>query len=191
MKIKMHRGMKSVLAVITALVSIGAVAVSPEFPEPVDGVVTISLAAAYTVTEADDLSALKTINLNNKGATIVFDISADQTLQVAPQIKGSGVVVKRGEGTVCLNNKTTEANGYTVNAYLLGVITVEAGTLKFPQDYAGHRRQMLNTLDIWEGATVYAPIGGASQINLQSADLKGSGTLTAASGANSFVERFL
>lgn len=110
-----------------------AFAATPELPEPVNGVITLS--GEYTLTEVDaeTIASVTQFTLSGTSSKIIFNFSEGALLHVPGSILGDGKIVKCGKGALYLCN--TNTTGYRVTGGLL----IEDGELHLPEQLAGNK----------------------------------------------------
>jgi len=124
----------NVLGVLAAaLCCAAAFAATPQLPEAVNGVITLT--GEYTLTEADAEAVTNVTQFTLSGAStrIIFDLSEGASLRVPGFIGGAGKIVKHGKGVLYLDN--TNSVAYKVTSGLL----VEDGELHLPEQLANYK----------------------------------------------------
>lgn len=130
----------------------------------------------------------------NNNATLVFDRT--NTLAYAGAISGPGVVAQSGSGTTALNAANSYSGGTMVNSGTMqignnsalgsGMVTLNAGTLKFPSD--GNNYSVANPITVATGSNAVISATGTYVGNWPTLTLTGiitnNGTLTLAGGPN-------
>ena len=125
-----HRKEAGVLSAVLCCAAVFAA--TPELPEPVDGVITLT--GEYTLTEADAdaVTNVTQFTLSDAATKIIFALSEGASLRVPGRIGGSGKIVKRGKGALYLDHANNLA--YRVTNGLL----IEDGALHLPEQLAGY-----------------------------------------------------
>lgn len=166
----MKKSLNTVKVLVLAVTSTSGslFAVTPAFPDPVGGKITVAAGVTNTVTEADELAGITEIAMPDKTSAVIFDIATEYTY--AGTVTGAGTVFKDGVGKLFLSNTETVPCCATD-----GGTKVRAGELHLP-GYASYKDPDWKNLDIAEGATVF--MSGDANCRFYFQNLTGRGTLT-------------
>ena len=104
-------------------------AATPALPDPVDGVVTLAN-SDYVLTENDDLTGIT--EFVTTGGWLVFDMSQDETVELAAKVTGTGGIEKRGAGKLFLKSATCNDKDESLDYKTTLGLHVVGGELHLP-----------------------------------------------------------
>jgi autotransporter-associated beta strand protein len=162
-----------------------AFAATPDLPEAVNGVITLT--GEYTLTEADAeaITNVTQFTLSSASTRIVFDLSEGASLHVPGLIGGAGKIVKRGKGALYLDNNTV-GTAYKVTNGLL----VEDGGLHLPEQPANYKTSDHFAIELNAPGVLFMTGSDTNNNNCRTVvnRLSGDGLITNAWAMNQTIE---